>query len=78
MTTETAADPIGNLRYATDDVRRFVTDKLASPGCHWAVRDIVLDGLNRDCLDAARDAQDAAALLEMVRISIEKRPLTVG
>ena len=60
--------PTGNLEYVTDETRTKIEALLSDDSVRFAVKDIIQAGLNRDCLDAVRDAKLAAKMLELVYV----------
>lgn len=57
---------LGNLRYCSDKVRLEVNKVFDSPGVHHFVKEIIQEGLDKDCLDAVKDVKLALEMLEKV------------
>jgi hypothetical protein len=58
---------MSNLDFVPAVVRGRILEVLESPGTHYAIREHVMKGLNRDCVDAAYDAEVVAEILAAVR-----------
>ena len=58
-----------NLQFCSQAVRETALSILSDPTVHNLTKDIIIRGLQLDCLDAARDAQFAFDMLESVRKS---------
>lgn len=65
---------MSNLDYCDARTRLKVEAILADPAVHNEVKRIIRVGLERDCLDAACDAERAANILDEVLDSIQQQP----
>lgn len=54
---------MSNLTYCSPQLRQKVEEFLGNPSVRDSVRHAVRIGLERDCVDAARDAETVAAIL---------------
>jgi len=59
-----------NLNYIPAKLRQDIEDLLTDPAIHNFAKNIIRKGLDKDCLDAYRDAQLAADILRRVNNSI--------
>jgi len=59
-----------NLNHIPKKLRQDIEDLLTDPSIHDYAKDVICKGLDRDCLDAYRDAQLAADILRKVNNSI--------
>jgi hypothetical protein len=61
-----------NLQYVSEELRRRITDFLNNPTVSYWLKRAIEDNLDRDCIDALRDAEDLVSILEDVATSMEE------
>ncbi len=61
---------MNNLNYCTDATKKAVNNMLESPVTADWVKDIVIQGLDKDCVDVVAYLDDALKLLQRVRDDI--------
>jgi hypothetical protein len=61
-----------NLQYVNEELRGRITDFMNNPTVSYWLKKATEDNLNRDCIDALRDAKDLVYILEDVASSMEE------
>lgn len=63
-----------NTQYCTTRTRQQIRDILESPSVSGWLKDALRSALDRDCVDAARDASTLASLLRSIQDDCLGRP----
>jgi hypothetical protein len=61
-----------NLEYVSQELRERIEDFIDNPTVSFWLSEAIEENLNRDCVEALRDAEDLVAILRDVVTSIEE------
>lgn len=64
---------VNNLAYVSAQARAQISDILDSPSVHQWTKDIIKEGLHKDCVGAAHDVALALTALRLVQAQILNR-----